>query len=167
MKRLLLLDADVVIDLHSLGLFEKICRAYDVYVTQEVYEEATYFKKGGSKKTINIADKVVVIKNVDLEDLGKVEKEAKEARLVIDPGESTSIAYINQTEERMTFCSCDKAAIKLISYMELEQKSISLEKALRSAGYHGKKFYPRHLEKTFKAAVNEGKTLRIQFKKLV
>ncbi len=166
MKRLLLLDADVVIDLHSLGLFEKICRAYDVYVTQEVYEEATYFKKGGSKNPINIADKVVVIKNVDLENLEKVEKEAKEARLVIDPGELTSIAYINQTEERMTFCSCDKAAIKLISYMELEQKSTSLEKALRSAGYHGKELYPRHLEKTFKAAVNEGKTLRIQFKKL-
>ncbi len=57
--------------------------------------------------------------------------------------------------------------IKLISYMELEQKAISLEKALRSAGYHGKNLYPRHLEKTFKAAVKEGKTLRIQFKKLV
>jgi len=51
--------------------------------------------------------------------------------------------------------------------MELEEKSISLEKALRSAGYHGKKLYPRHLEKTSKAAINEGKTLRIQFKKLV
>ena len=167
MKRLLLLDADVVIDLYSLGLFEKICRAYDVYVAQEVYEEATYFKKGGSKNPINIADKVIVIKDVELEGLEKVEKEAKEARLVIDPGESTSIAYINQAEERMSFCSCDKAAIKLISYMELEQKSISLEKALKTTGYHGKKLYPRHLERTFKAAVNEEKTLRIQFKKLV
>ena len=66
----------------------------------------------------------------------------------------------------MIFCSCDKAAIKLVSYMELEQKSISLENALKTIGYHGKKLYPRHLERTFKAAVNEGKTLRIQFKKL-
>jgi outer membrane protein assembly factor BamA len=101
MKKLLLLDADVVIDFHSLGLFEKICRAYDVYVTQEVYEEATYFKKGGSKNPINIADKVIVIKDVNLEGLEKVAKEAKEAWLVIDPGESTSIAYIKQTEEKM------------------------------------------------------------------
>lgn len=167
MKKLLLLDADVVIDLHSLGLFEKICRAYDVYVTQEVYGEATYFKKGGSKNPINIADKVIVIKDVELEGLEKVEKEAKEARLVIDPGESTSIAYINQTEGKMIFCSCDKAAIKLISYMELEQKSVSLERALRGIGYHKRNLYPRHFEKTFKAAVNEGKALRIQFKKLV
>ena len=51
--------------------------------------------------------------------------------------------------------------------MELEQKSISLEKALRSAGDHGKKLYSRHLEKTFKVYVKEGKTLRIQFKNLV
>jgi len=167
MKRLLLLDADVVIDLHSLGLFEKICRAYDVYVTQEVYEEATYFKKGGSKNPINIADKVTVIKNVDLEGLEKVEKAAKEARLVIDPGESTSIAYINQSEGEIIFCSCDKAAIKLISYMELEQKSISLERALRDIGYHKRNLYPRHYEKTFKICINEGKALRIQFKKLV
>lgn len=165
MKRLLLLDADVVIDLHSLSLFEKICRAYDIYVTQEVYEEVTYFKKDGSKNTINIADKVIVIKDVDLEGLEKVEKAAQEARLVIDPGESTSIAYINQTE--MTFCSCDKAAIKLISYMELEQKSISLERALRGIGYHKRNLYPRHYEKTFKICINEGKALRIQFKKLV
>ena len=51
--------------------------------------------------------------------------------------------------------------------MELEQKSISLEKTLRNAGYHEKNLYPRHLDKTFKAAVKEGKTLRIQFKKFV
>ena len=66
-----------------------------------------------------------------------------------------------------TFCTCDQAAIKLIAYMELEQKSISLEKALRTAGYHEKRLHPRHLEETFKTYLNEGKTLRIQFKKLV
>jgi hypothetical protein len=51
--------------------------------------------------------------------------------------------------------------------MELEQKSVSLERALRDIGYHKRNLYPRHLEKTFKAAVKEGKALRIQFKKLV
>jgi len=166
MKRLLLLDADVVIDLHSLSLFEKICRAYNICLTRDVFEEARYYKKDGTKIDIDIKD-VVIIENVNLESLRKVQREVKEARLGIDPGESTSIAYINQTEERMTFCSCDKAAIKLISYMELEQKTISLERALRDTGYHKRNLYPRHLEKTFKAAVNEGKALRIQFKKLV
>jgi len=50
--------------------------------------------------------------------------------------------------------------------MEIEEKAISPEKELRNAGYHGKKLYPKHFEKTFKAAVNEGKALRIQLKSL-
>ena len=166
MRRSLLLDTDVVIDLHTLGLFGKISRAYDICLTREVFEEARYYKKDGAKFDIDLKD-VTIINNVDLESLRKVQRKAKEARLGIDPGESTSIAYLIQTEEEITFCSCDQAAIKLISYMELESKSISLEKTLRSAGYHGKNLYPRHFEKTFKAAVKEGKTLRIQFKKLV
>ena len=166
MRRSLLLDADVVIDLHTLGLFGKISRAYDICLTREVFEEARYYKKDGAKFDIDLKD-VTIINNVDLESMRKVQRKAKEARLGIDPGESTSIAYLIQTEEEITFCSCDQAAIKLISYMELESKSISLEKTLRSAGYHGKNLYPRHFEKTFKAAVKEGKTLRIQFKKLV
>ena len=166
MRRSLLLDADVVIDLHTLGLFGKISRAYDICLTRDVFVEARYYKKDGIKIDIDIKH-VVIIRNVNLESLREVQREAKEARLVIDPGESTSIAYLIQTDEEITFCSCDQAAIKLISYMELEKKAISLEKTLRSAGYHGKNLYPRHFEKTFKTAVKEGKTLRIQFKKLV
>jgi hypothetical protein len=51
--------------------------------------------------------------------------------------------------------------------MELEQTSIGPEKALRNVGYHEKNLYPRHLERTFKVYVKEGKTLRIQFKRLI
>ena len=166
MRKLLLLDADVIIDLHALGLFGRIKKAYDICLTREVFEEAKYYKKDGTKIEIDLKD-VAIIDNVDLEILRWVQREAKKAMLGIDPGESTSIAYISQTDEEITFCTCDQAAIKLMSYIELEQKAISLEEALRSAGYHGKKLYPRHLEKTLKAAVNEGKALRIQFKKLV
>jgi len=45
--------------------------------------------------------------------------------------------------------------------MELEQKSVSLEKSLRDIGYHKRNLCPRHLDKTFKAAVDEGNALRI------
>ncbi len=112
---------------HALGLFEKIGKAYDVCLTRNVFEEARYYKKDGVRIDIDIKD-VTIIENVDFESLRKVQREAREAMLAIDPGESTSIAYLAQTEEEITFCSCDQAAIKLISYMELEQKSISLER---------------------------------------
>jgi len=47
MKKLLLLDADVLIDLHSLGLFQRICKFYDVHLAREVLEEAPFYKKQG------------------------------------------------------------------------------------------------------------------------
>jgi len=162
---LLLLDADAVIDLHTLGLFVKISKGYDVCLTRTVFEEARYYKKDGAKFEIDIKG-AAIIEDVDLESLKKAQREAREARLAIDPGEATSIACLIKTEE-LIFCTCDQAAIKLVSYMELERKSISLEKALRNIGYHKKNLYPRHLEKTFKAAVKEGKALRIQFKRLI
>lgn len=163
MKKLLLLDADVVIDLHSLGLFEKMKKAYDLHLTSKVFEEADHYWKGNAKIPINIKQKVTIIKDVSVECLDIVQREAREARVTVDPGEATSIAYLLQSEEDMRFCLCDKAAIKLMSFMNLDQQSISVEKALREAG-HRTRLLPRHRESEFRACVKEGKVLRIQFK---
>jgi hypothetical protein len=167
MRKSLLLDADVLIDLHSLGLFQWICKSYHVHLTRKVLEEVPFYKKQGAKYKIDISADVTIIESIGIESLGKVQNEAKEARLGIDPGESASIAYIDETDKEITFCTCDKAAIKLISYMNLEERSISVETALRNAGYREKNLYPRHLEKSFKECIKEGKALRIQFKRLV
>jgi len=94
MRKLLLLDADVIIDLHALGLFGKINKAYAICLTRNVIEEARYYKKDGAKIDIDIKG-VTIIENVDLESLRKVQEEAKEARLAIDPGESTFNSLLN------------------------------------------------------------------------
>ena len=166
MKELLLLDADVIFDLHSLGLFEKIAKTYSLHVTRTVFGEAQYFKKDGIKHKINIKTDVTVIDDVTLDSLQSVQMEAREARLGIDPGELESIAFLSTSEDEIAFCTCDKAAIKLISYMGLERRSISVEKAVRNAGYHKRNLYPRHFDKMFQDCIKEGKALRIQFKKL-
>jgi len=165
MKKLLLLDADVIFDLHTLGLFEKIVKSYDIHVTKAVLDQANYFKREEKRYKIDIRGNIKIIEDVDLENLKIVQQEAKEARLGIDPGELESIACLFSTDT-MTFCSCDKAAIKLIAFMQLEGRSMSLENALRQTGQQ-KPLYPRHLEKSFKECIKEGKALRIQFKKLV
>ncbi len=165
MKKLLLLDADVIIDLHSLDLFKKIEKSYEIFVTVEVINEAKYYIQHGKKKPIDIKQKVTKIENVKVENVIQVEKEAKEAGLAIDPGESTSIAYLLQTDDDIKLCSFDKAAIKLISYMNLEQKSISLEYVLKNAGQHIT-LSKRHSESAFKKSIRDGKTLRIYHKKL-
>ena len=146
MKKLLLLDADVIMDLHTLGLFEKITKTYEVSVARTVVDEAQYFKSGGKRHKIDIGASVTIIDNVDIKSLMHVRNEAKEAWLGIDPGELESIAYLSAAEEKVTFCTCDKAAIKLISYMELEAKSISVEKAVKGQGIT-KRIYTRDILK--------------------
>jgi predicted nucleic acid-binding protein len=131
MKKLLLLDADVVIDLHSLGLFGKMSKSYNLLVTRKVFEEAKFYRKRNQKIPIKIKEKVVIIDDIQVESLKEVRKEAQEARLAIDAGESTAIAYILRSESDMALCLCDKAAIKLMAYMNLEQNGISVEKTLK------------------------------------
>jgi hypothetical protein len=166
MKKLLLLDADVVIDLHTLGLFDRISKGYEIHITKTVLHEVLYFKSGGTRTKINIRDRVTVIENVAVAHLQTVRKEAKEARLGIDPGEMEAIACLVQEDEGLIFCTCDQAAIKLLAFMNLEERSVSFERTLRSTGYQKKNLYPRHWEKTFTECIREGKTLRILLKKL-
>ena len=167
MKKLLLLDADVIIDLHAFGLFDTVANAYALKVVREVFKEAKYYKKGNSRILINISGKVAIIENISVECLQKVVVEAQEAGLAMDQGETESIAYLLQDEEDATLCTCDAAGIKCIAYMQLEHKPVSLESVLRTSGhYRGRRLLPRHLESTFRKNQNDGKALRVQRKKL-
>ncbi len=167
MRKLVLLDADVIIDLHSLQLFDAVTKSYDVYVARTVLREARYYPYKNQVYPIDIKDKVTVVDVLDEQSLLKVMLEAREAFLGIDPGEAESIAYLCTSEKNILFCTCDHSAIQLISCLDLEHKSISLEKALQGIGQHSKNLYPRHREKVFKDNIKEGKVLRIQYKKPV
>jgi len=50
---LLLLDADVVIDLHTLGVFDRIGRGFEIHITKTVLNEARYYKSSGRRVRIN------------------------------------------------------------------------------------------------------------------
>ena len=51
--------------------------------------------------------------------------------------------------------------------MGLATKAVSVENAVKVVGHRKKYLFPRHLDKTFKECIEEGKALRIQFKKLI
>lgn len=58
MKRSLLLDADVVIDLYTLDLIGKMAGSYELKATSEVFCEARFFRRGEERIPINLAGKV-------------------------------------------------------------------------------------------------------------
>jgi hypothetical protein len=165
MKELLLLDADVVIDLHILDLFDKMCSSYEILVTKVVFDEAKYYPKNGTQVPINITNKVRIVEDIDVGFLEIIQEEEREAGLRIDDGEKTSIAYLLQAQDDTKFCLIDNTAVKLVSYMDLDNRSVSLEKALRGAGHHTSLF-PKHRESIFRKGIREGKVLRVQNKLL-
>lgn len=166
MKKLVLLDADVIIDLHTLDLFDAITKGYDVYVARTVLHEARYYPCQDKSQRIDIKDKVTIVDVIDDSSILTVKLEARAALLGIDPGETESIAYVNTTVKDILFCTCDQSAIRMISYMGLEHKSISMEKVLRGIGKSVKSLYTKHSEKYFQENIKLGKILRVQYKKL-
>ncbi len=164
MRQLLLLDADVIIDLHTLDLFTELAKSYELIATREVISEARYFKKDGQRFEIDISGKVNPTEDIEIDKLEMVTKEGKLARLAIDPGEASSIAYILQTDD-ILFCTCDKAAIALCAFMDIQNRAISLESAFRKT-HKTMRLYPRHWEATFRKSIENGKTLRVLYKLL-
>lgn len=81
MKKLLLLDADVVIDLHSLGLFQKFAKAYELRLTRKVLKEARFYPRGNKRIPIDIGKLVTIIDDISIESLQKVLRESKDASL--------------------------------------------------------------------------------------
>ena len=160
MKKLLLLDADIIMDLHTLDLFEKVRNVYDIYITKTVLDEAKYFKKDGERFEINLTNEVNIIEDINIENLNRVHENAKDAMLQMDLGEATSIAYLIETDEDIKFCTCDKAAITLVSFMNLDEKCISLENAFLEVGQN-RTLYPRHWDSYLKESVSKGKELRL------
>jgi uncharacterized protein YifN (PemK superfamily) len=69
MRKLVLLDANVIIDLHSLDLFEKVSRAYEIKVVREVFKEAKFYPKRNRKVPIKMKTLVSIIEDVDLSTL--------------------------------------------------------------------------------------------------
>jgi hypothetical protein len=164
MKKLLLLDADVIIDLHTFDLFSELGKSYELIATDIVISEVKFFKKDGYVYPLDISQTITSINDVDIGNISIVTEEGKLAGLMINPGETSSIAYLLQTED-VLFCTCDIAAISLCAFMDLENRVISLETAFRNT-HKNKKLLIRHSYESLKKALKNGSVLKVQNKLL-
>ena len=153
--KLWLLDADVIIDLLSLDVFDKLAKNHEIFAASTVIEEVKYFKKSADKHPINLRQQYVepgLIKELSSspdevkEVLGKLAIINHES---IDPGELESLAILMR-EEELIFCSCDAAAIRALPFLELSDRGISVESLLKSSGLQRSDLKERHSEQYFK-----------------
>jgi hypothetical protein len=137
--KLWLLDADVIIDLLSLDVFDRLANSHEIFAASTVIDEVRFFKRSDGKHSVDLQQQYV--SNGRVKELSASPDEIKEVLTKlpainhenIDPGELESLAILSR-EEDLIFCSCDAAAIRALPFLDLSDRGISVESLLKSSG---------------------------------
>lgn len=166
-SRLWLLDADVVIDLLSMGIFDLLTARFTVHVSSIVAGEVKFFRKSGQKVPVDFrsvyvdSGKVAVLDADDAEVRGVLEAIPAIRASLLHSGELESLAILCR-EEDLTFCTCDGAAIQALPFLDLAERAVSVEKLLRSCGLTPGKLEEKHRDRHLKDNLATGSRERLQ-----
>lgn len=162
---IVLLDADVIIDLHRLNLWKSLTKNNKIHISSIVVGQEIYYYEdiAGKRHVIDLskeAGKSFVEISATIEQLSTITKEF-EGLFEIDlhAGEKEALAILT-TKKDMLFCTCDKAAMKALGFLGMNHQGISLEKLLDRSGIK-KKLEIKHSERQFRQYTQEGVSLRL------
>jgi len=163
---LLLLDADVIIDLHRLSVWEHIIKHHKVHIPSIILHKETYYyeDKRGIRHPIDLEKEIgVTIYELSCsaeELLSFKEQFDRVFQEELHDGEKEALVLIHK-QKNLLLCTCDHAAIKALALLDLLDRGISFENLLRKSGITKKLEY-KHTEKRFKKCLSEGSVMRIQ-----
>ncbi len=163
---LVLLDADVIIDLHRLGVWEQIIKKHTIYVSSIILRREVYFYQDtkGSRHPIDlvkeIGGKINELSCSAQELLAFKEKFDAVFQEDLHDGEKEALVLLQKQEDLM-LCTCDHAAIKALALLDLSDKGISFENLLKKSGITKQLEY-KHTEKRFQKCLSEGSIMKIQ-----
>ena len=165
-KSSLLLDADVIIDLHENGCWRAVLATSSVAVGSVVAGEAEFYEDGeGVNRPIELQSYIDrrEIRELDAspEQMSLISSKLRQAKLILDPGELECIAILESSPSQdLRLCLKEQAAIKAVSFLELDEKAVCLGEVLTSHGIRRAKGIPyEHSKKRFDKFVLEGRLL--------
>ncbi len=171
MERLLLLDADIVINLHSLNLWNGIVKNHEIYIASTVIRiEVTHYPDAQCQPVSldlipQIEDGIIKEISASAQDLKVLTDKLRPSKIGLDPGELESIAVIAYNKlQGLKICVIDKSAIMALAYLDLDEKAISAEEVLINGGMlsRGKEPpNPNFSKKRFDYWVTQGKLISI------
>lgn len=166
--KLWLLDADVIIDLLALNVFNKLIKNHDVFIASTVIDEVRYYISGGLKFEVQFRQSYIIDNGLVHEvsgtavEIGQVIASLPALQKeVIHAGELESLAILLR-ETELTFCSCDAATIRVLPFLDLSERGISVEKLLRTSGLSQSGLRERHTEAYFKDNLSIGQREKVQ-----
>ncbi len=137
----LLLDANVIIYAHELGIWDKLVEKCEITITRTILEDEAYYwyddqerphaidlNHNINEKEINCIDVPIsqlntFLKKFDLTYLGR-----------LDPGEADSLALMDNSEESWIICSSDAIVYKVLGCLGRSEQGKSLEEILNEIG---------------------------------
>jgi hypothetical protein len=165
---LLLLDANVVIYLFKLGIWQQVIERCDVHLARTIVEsEAQFYETDdGHREYFNfqkhISNREITVFDVIPSDLNTLRNSFDPGYFEkLDPGETESLAYLLNLDEKGWICSADKIVFRVLGNLYKEDYGISLEELLQAVGL-GRPL-PQQFTKMFREKwTREGSRERIQ-----
>lgn len=139
--RLLLLDANVLLELHRLGLWSRACERCEFLIVRTVVEEAMfYFDDSGQKVFIELDESAGTFRAVET-DLPTISAfRGRFTKLFLermDVGEQEALAYLVEKNRDCMISSADAVAWRTLGLLGLRDQGVSLEEVLGRIGLSG------------------------------
>jgi hypothetical protein len=137
----LLCDTPAVVGAHMAGVWTVLTKQYPVAVTGTVVQEAQfYYDAQRNRRPINLQAQITngVIECFDaaVEELKALDERLEDRMLAasLDPGELEVLALLVERRLPHLLCTGDGPAIRALCHLGMEERAISLERALRQVG---------------------------------
>lgn len=158
--QLLLLDANIVIELFRQGIWDKVVDLRDIHLARTVAQEEAHFYKdeNGERHDFDLRpyakDERITVFDVLLSELSGFLSHFGPTYLEkLDPGEAESLVYLLNSTEPCLICSADKIVYRVLGNINRGEQGISLEEILQKIGlgrplkHHFSKAYHRYWTK--------------------
>ena len=163
---LLLLDSDVIIDLHKFEVWDQITKRHKIHIPSIIlHKEVYYYRDQDDKKCpIDLEGQIggsiheISCKASELLEFSKQFDSVLQQE--IHDGEKEALHLIQNNQEFL-LCTCDRAAIITLALLDLSDRAISFEKLMRKSGINVNLEH-KHTEEYFKHFLKKGSIMKIQ-----
>lgn len=138
--RLLLLDANIIIELFRLGLWDQFLECCDVHLARTVVAESRFYEDDEGRLhgidllpfetrgqltvfDVSLAQDRQLTQHFDLTYLER-----------FDPGEREALAHLVTSTDPYVICSADRIVFNVLGFLDRADQGVSLEELLQKAG---------------------------------
>ena len=140
--RLLLLDANIVIELFKIGLWDQLLELCEIHLSHTIVTtEAHFFQNDQGERhdfdlAVYEASGAVTVFDVSLAQDAELTKHFDPSYLErFDPGEREALAHLVTSADPYIICSADSIVFKVLGYLSLAEHGVSLEEILQQTGF--------------------------------